>query len=44
MYGTRTSLLVAVSAVGMGVSAGVLLGLIAVMRGGWVENGDHAGR
>lgn len=37
MYGMRTSLFVALVAVGIGTIVGVLLGLIAVMRGGWVE-------
>jgi peptide/nickel transport system permease protein len=37
MYGMRTSLFVALVAVGIGTIVGVLLGLVAVMRGGWVE-------
>lgn len=37
LYGMRTSLLVAIIAVSMGVAVGVVLGLIAVMRGGWVD-------
>lgn len=37
LYGMRTSLLVALLAVGIGLVIGVVLGLLAVMRGGWVD-------
>jgi peptide/nickel transport system permease protein len=37
MYGMRTSLFVALVAVGIGTTVGVSLGLVAVMRGGWLE-------
>lgn len=37
MYGMRTSLFVALVAVGIGTTVGVFLGLVAVMRGGWIE-------
>jgi peptide/nickel transport system permease protein len=37
MYGMRTSLIVALLAVSMGTVVGVVLGLVAVMRGGWVD-------
>ncbi len=37
LYGMRTSLLVAIIAVSIGVAVGVVLGLFAVMRGGWVD-------
>lgn len=37
MYGTRTSLIVGLSAVGLGLCIGVPLGLIAGLRGGWAD-------
>ncbi|KKB12535.1 peptide ABC transporter permease [Devosia geojensis] len=37
MYGMRTSLFVALVSVGAGVAVGVVLGLVAVMRGGWID-------
>ncbi|KQX42967.1 peptide ABC transporter permease [Devosia sp. Root436] len=37
LYGMRTSLLVAIVAVSIGMVVGVVLGLVAVMRGGWVD-------
>lgn len=37
MYGLRISLFVAFMAVSIGTVVGVLLGLLAAMRGGWVE-------
>lgn len=37
LYGMRTSLLVALVAVSIGLVVGVVLGLLAVMRGGWVD-------
>ncbi|GLQ52900.1 ABC transporter permease [Devosia nitrariae] len=37
MYGMRTSLFVALVAVSAGVAVGVVLGLVAVMRGGWID-------
>ena len=37
MAGSRTSILVGVIAVGMGLSAGTALGLLAAARRGWVE-------
>jgi peptide/nickel transport system permease protein len=37
IYGTRISLLVGVVAVGIGMTAGVLLGLVAGLYGGWID-------
>ena len=37
LYGSRTSLMVAVIAVAIGTSAGVLLGLLSALRGGWID-------
>lgn len=37
MYGMRTSLVVALVSVGAGVAVGVVLGLVAAMRGGWID-------
>lgn len=37
IFGLRTSLLVAVAAVALGTVIGVLLGLVAALRGGWVD-------
>jgi peptide/nickel transport system permease protein len=37
IYGTRISLLVGVIAVGIGMTAGVIIGLVAGLYGGWVE-------
>lgn len=37
LYGLRISLLVAVVAVAAGITAGVLLGLVSALRGGWVD-------
>jgi peptide/nickel transport system permease protein len=37
IYGTRISLLVGVIAVGIGMTAGVVIGLVAGLYGGWVE-------
>lgn len=37
MYGMRTSLLVAILSVSIGMVVGVVLGLVATMRGGWVD-------
>lgn len=37
LYGLRISLLVAVVAVAAGITAGVLLGLVSALRGGWID-------
>jgi peptide/nickel transport system permease protein len=37
IYGTRISLLVGVIAVGIGMTAGVVIGLVSGLYGGWVE-------
>lgn len=37
IFGLRTSILVAVAAVAIGTAIGVLLGLVAALRGGWVD-------
>ena len=37
IYGTRISLLVGVIAVGIGMTAGVMIGLVAGLYGGWVD-------
>lgn len=37
IFGLRTSLLVALTAVAIGTTIGVLLGLVAALRGGWVD-------
>ena len=38
LYGSRTSLLVAVISVLIGTTAGVLLGLLSALKGGWVDS------
>ena len=37
-YGLRTSIFVAVTAVSIGTTIGVVLGLLAAMKGGWIES------
>ena len=37
MFGTRTSLIVGLAAVAVGLSVGIPLGLLAGLRGGWVD-------
>ena len=37
LYGTRVSLMIGLAAIVLSVTTGVLLGLLAGFRGGWVE-------
>ena len=37
LYGTRVSLMIGLAAIVLSVTTGVLLGLLAGFRGGWIE-------